>query len=126
MTSLRSPPATHCRRRSARNCNCAAMDSMASPTAMCPPCCWNRWAAALGGVDAVAFTGGIGEHSATIRTQICQDLEFLGLRLDAESNRAASKEPARISANESTVQAWVIPTNEALQIARETYSLLRT
>ncbi|HLV79542.1 MAG TPA: acetate kinase [Chthonomonadaceae bacterium] len=83
------------------------------------------YAAALGGLDAVAFTGGIGEHSASMRQRICEGLEFLGLRLDAPRNAAAAPpKAAPISADGSPVVVWMIPTNEELQIARETFHLL--
>ncbi len=83
------------------------------------------YAAALEGLDAVAFTGGIGEHSVSMRERICRRMEFLGLQLDAERNRNVSAaDPTRISADDSSVQLWVIPTDEELQIARETYALL--
>jgi acetate kinase len=83
------------------------------------------YAAALGGVEAVAFTGGIGEHSVLMRRRICRGLEFLGLRLDAEQNaRVGGREPARISSDDSPAQLWVIPTDEERQIAREAYALL--
>ncbi len=59
------------------------------------------YAAVLGGLDAVAFTGGIGEHSASMRERICRGLEFLGLRLDGSRNQAAvGKEAAQISADD--------------------------
>ena len=83
------------------------------------------YAAAMGGLDAVAFTGGVGEHSGQMRARITQGLEFLGLRMDAERNEAASgHEAARISAGDGSVSIWMIPTDEERQIARETYALL--
>ena len=83
------------------------------------------YTAALAGVDAVAFTGGIGEHSADIRSRICRRLGFLGLHLSNVANsHLVHGEPARISEDDSTVQAWVIPTNEELQIARNAQNLL--
>jgi acetate kinase len=82
------------------------------------------YAAGLGGVDAVAFCGGIGEHSPGMRGRICQRLAFLGLRLDAALNENAGAEPQRISADQSKTLAWVIPTDEERQIARETHALL--
>jgi acetate kinase len=83
------------------------------------------YAAVLGGVDAVAFAGGIGEHSAGMRQRIIRGLEFLGMKLDATPNAMAVKgEPARVSTDESRVAIWVIPTNEELQIAREVFALL--
>jgi acetate kinase len=82
------------------------------------------YAAALGGLDAVAFTGGIGEHSHTIRARICRGLDFLGLVLDDALNERAGGEPTRISLDTASVQAWVIATDEERQIARETRRLL--
>ena len=84
------------------------------------------YAAALGGLDGVAFTGGIGEHSASMRRRICQGLGFLGLRLDDELNGAANGSVAmRISEDNGSVQIWVIPTDEERQIALSTYEQLR-
>jgi len=84
------------------------------------------YAAALEGLDAVAFTGGIGEHSASMRRRICQGLDFLGLRLDHELNEAADGRAAmRISKDSGAVQIWVIPTDEERQIARSAYEQLR-
>jgi len=74
-------------------------------------------AASLGGLDALVFTGGIGENSAIIRERVCRDAAWLGLELDADANAAGG---ARISAQGSRVGAWVIPTNEELMIARHT------
>lgn len=77
------------------------------------------YAAALGGVDAIAFTGGIGEHSSAMRARICEGLEFLGVRLDPARNAAATtgESGAYISATGSAVAVWVIPTDEELEIA---------
>lgn len=78
------------------------------------------YAASLGGLDAVAFTGGIGERSAAMRVRICAGLEFFGLHLSAEVNeKAEGKEAAQISLGDSAVSVWVIPTDEERQIARE-------
>jgi len=73
--------------------------------------------AALGGLDALVFTGGIGENAAPIRAQVCDALAWLGVELDAEAN---AKTGPRISTAGSKVTAWVIPTNEELMIARHT------
>jgi acetate kinase len=82
------------------------------------------YAAALGGVDTLVFTGGIGEHSVGMRARICKDLDFLGLHLDADRNAAVSgKEPADISSGE-TGSLWIVPTDEERQIARDTFMLL--
>jgi acetate kinase len=78
-------------------------------------------AAALGGLDAVVFTGGIGENSAEIRDRVCRDAAWLGLDLDAAANHAGGP---RISQPESRVSAWVVPTNEELMIAQHTQWVL--
>ena len=83
------------------------------------------YAAALEGLDAVAFTGGIGEHSASMRRRICKGLDFLGLRLDDDLNEAGDGRVAmRISKDSGAVQMWVIPTDEERQIARSAYEQL--
>jgi len=78
-------------------------------------------AAALGGLDAIVFTAGIGEHAALIRQRICEDAAWLGVELDAEAN---SQGGPRISTAASRVQAWVVPTNEELMIARHTRAVI--
>jgi acetate kinase len=77
-------------------------------------------AAAAGGLDALVFTAGIGEHSAEIRAHICEQSAWLGIRLLSESNLAGGP---RISAIDSAVSVWVIPTNEELMVARHTFAL---
>lgn len=76
--------------------------------------------AALNGADAVVFTAGIGENRPEIRAQVCESLEALGIRIDAERNRVAAGVEADISADGATTRVWVIPTNEELLIARDT------
>jgi acetate kinase len=78
-------------------------------------------AAVLGGIDGIVFTAGIGENSAEIRRRICEASAWLGLKLDLEAN--ATRGPL-ISASDSKVSTWVIPTNEELLIARHTGRLL--
>jgi acetate kinase len=78
-------------------------------------------AAALGGLDAIVFTGGIGENSAEIRTRVCRDAAWLGVALDDAANRAGGP---RISAAGSKTAAFAVPTNEELMIARHTHQLL--
>jgi len=78
-------------------------------------------AAALGGLDALVFTGGIGENSAELRERVCHDAAWLGVQLDAAANRAAGP---RISTQSSRTAAWVLPTNEELMIARHTRRVL--
>jgi acetate kinase len=82
------------------------------------------YAAVLEGVDAVAFTGGIGQHSPTMRSRICRRLGFLGLSLDNGRNAGAGNEPTKISVDTCSVSVWMVPTDEELQIARETQKVL--
>jgi acetate kinase len=77
--------------------------------------------AALGGLDALVFTGGIGEHAAEIRRRVCENARWLGIALDGEANQAGG--PC-ITQNDSHPSAWIIPTNEDLMIARHTSRLL--
>ena len=78
-------------------------------------------AAALGGLDALVFTGGIGENAAVIRARVCRDAAWLGLELDEAANGAGGP---RLTRPDSRVSAWVIPTNEELMIAQHTRRLL--
>jgi len=78
-------------------------------------------AGALGGLDAIVFTAGIGERAAPIRERVCRQAAWLGVELDPQAN--AGHGP-RISTASSRVPAWVIPTNEELMIARHTGALL--
>ena len=78
-------------------------------------------AAALGGIDALIFTGGIGEHAASIRAAICQRCEWLGLELDADANQ---NDVPCITHAKSLVSAWVIATNEELMIAQHSYAVI--
>jgi acetate kinase len=78
-------------------------------------------AAALGGLDAIVFTAGIGEHAAPIREQVCRRAAWLGVELDQVANAAHGP---RISTPASRVAAWVLPTNEELMIARHTRDLV--
>jgi acetate kinase len=81
------------------------------------------YAAAMGGVDAIAFTGGIGENSARLRSLCCQGLEFLGVRLDPESNERGSGDRI-VSAPDSQVAVVALATNEELIVARRAYGCL--
>ena len=81
------------------------------------------YAAALGGLDCLVFTAGVGENSASMRARICEGLEFLGVKLDPEKNNTRGKETI-ISADDSKVTVWVIPTNEELMIAQDTAALV--
>ena len=82
------------------------------------------YVAAMNGVDAIVFTGGIGENNTTTRKIICEGLSYLGVEVDVAVNKVTRQgKQARISTDASRVQAWVIPTNEELLIARETAQL---
>ncbi len=77
------------------------------------------YVAAMGGVDAIAFTAGLGENSITMRDKICLGLEYLGTRIDPVKNNVRGK-PAEISVDGAKVKIFVVPTNEELVIARDT------
>jgi acetate kinase len=76
--------------------------------------------AAMGGADAIIFTGGIGENAPDIRARICQGLEWAGIQLDVDRNRQTKGQPADIGVEGSKLPVWVIPTDEELLIARDT------
>lgn len=82
------------------------------------------YAAAMNGLDAVVFTAGIGENSDVIRKLVCTDMDYLGLALDEEKNSVRSKEIRNIGKEESKVKILVIPTNEELEIAKQTISFV--
>lgn len=81
--------------------------------------------ALLGGVDVVVFTGGIGENSQRIRSNSCRNMEWAGLKVDVSKNLAAQRDQeVCISSDNSRVQAWIIPTNEELVVARQTAEVI--
>ena len=82
------------------------------------------YSAALGGLDCLVFTAGVGENSASMRARICAGLEYLGVKIDPEKNNTRGKE-AIISTDDSKVTVWVIPTNEELMIAQDTAELVK-
>lgn len=82
------------------------------------------YAAALGGVDVILFTGGVGENQADIREAVCSGLEYMGVHIDAEKNNATRGDEAVISTADSAVKVCVIPTDEELMIAKDTLSLV--
>lgn len=81
------------------------------------------YAAAMGGVDAIVFTAGLGENSAEMRERICDGLEFLGVEIDKKKNAVRGK-VAEISKDNSKTKVYVIPTNEELMIARDTKAIV--
>jgi acetate kinase len=75
--------------------------------------------ALLGGADVIVFTGGIGENSERIRTNVCRNMEWAGIELNAQKN-AGLKGEACISTDGSRIQVWTVPTNEEIVVARQT------
>lgn len=82
------------------------------------------YAAAMNGLDAVLFTGGIGENAYDVREKVCENMEFFGIKLDKSANDGLRGQLKKISADDSKVDVWVVPTNEELLIARDTLALI--
>ena len=83
-----------------------------------------RFGTTLNGADAVVFTAGIGENRVELRESVCAALDFCGLKLDAKVNAATHATEAKISAPDSRIEVWVIPTNEEIVIARNAWAKL--
>lgn len=83
-----------------------------------------KYAVAMGGIDALVFTGGVGENQINVRKNICKQLEFMGIEIDEEKNNIRGEEK-EISKESSKVKIWIVPTNEELMIARETLRMLK-
>ena len=81
------------------------------------------YTAVLGQLDAVIFTGGIGENAAEVRAKICSELELIGIEIDADKNKNTCGKQGRISTDKSRVKVFVIPTDEEAAIAKDTYKL---
>jgi acetate kinase len=81
------------------------------------------YAAAMGGVDVIAFTGGIGENDGPVRADACEGLEYMGVKIDTEYNYPLRGKEATISTPDSKVTVMIVPTNEELVIARDTVEL---
>jgi acetate kinase len=81
--------------------------------------------AAMGGADAVVFTGGIGENSADVRTRICAGMEWAGLQIDTARNQETVGREGQISTDGSKLLAYAIPTDEELLIARDTVRVIK-
>ncbi|PUE64216.1 acetate/propionate family kinase [Arcobacter caeni] len=84
------------------------------------------YAGLMGGVDAICFTAGIGENSDLIREKVCHGLEFMGIELDVERNRVRELGNREISKKDSKTKIYIIPTNEELVIAKDTYNLVKS
>jgi acetate kinase len=82
------------------------------------------YAAAMNGLDVLVFTAGVGENSIVIRQAVCEGLTFFGIEIDEELNKIRSKDPRVISKEGSKVKVLVIPTNEELIIARDTFNII--
>jgi acetate kinase len=82
------------------------------------------YAAAMNGLDVLVFTAGVGENSAPLRKRILENLTYLGIEIDEHENLIRSGEDRRISKPTSKVEVLIIPTNEELVIARDTYELI--
>lgn len=83
------------------------------------------YAAAMNGLDAVLFTGGIGENAWEVREGVCKDMEFFGIKIDTEKNKSTRGELIKISTPDSKVEVWIVPTNEELLIARDTLAMIK-
>jgi acetate kinase len=83
------------------------------------------YAAAMNGIDAIVFTAGVGENSWLLRARTCLNLGYLGVEIDPEANMIRSKDDRRISTPNSKIEVLVVPTNEELVIARDTYELVK-
>jgi acetate kinase len=83
------------------------------------------YAAAMGGINAIVFTGGIGENSVRVREKVCSDLDYFGLKIDLRKNKEAIQKEAIISTEDSSIKVLVIPTNEELVIAQDTAKIVK-
>lgn len=83
------------------------------------------YAAVMNGLDAIIFTAGIGENSDVIRSLVCKNSDFMGIVLDEQKNKLRSKDIRDISTDSSKVRVLVVPTNEELEIAKQTFSLVQ-
>ena len=77
----------------------------------------------LGGADAIIFSGGIGENDSEVRELVCRQLGVLGISIDTGLNSRVRSKEVKLSTADSTVEVWIVPTNEELLIARDTLAL---
>lgn len=82
------------------------------------------YAAALNGIDAIVFTGGVGENDVNVRKMVCTEMEYLGIQLDEGKNKVRSGEIREINVDDSLVKVLIVPTNEELEIVKQCYELL--
>ncbi|MGB5363095.1 MAG: acetate kinase [Aureibaculum sp.] len=83
------------------------------------------YAAAMNGLDAIVFTAGIGENSMVLRKLICTNMEFLGIKLDVDKNNIRAKKLTEIQAENSNIKILIVPTNEEVEIAKQSYDLIK-
>ncbi|GAB1858574.1 acetate kinase [Flavobacteriaceae bacterium MHTCC 0001] len=83
------------------------------------------YTAVMNGLDAIVFTAGIGENSISMRERICKDLEYLGIQIDSEKNQVRPDKATDVSTNTSKVKVLIIPTNEELEIAKQSVNLFK-
>ena len=83
------------------------------------------YAAVMNGIDVVLFTGGIGENAPEVRSGACSSMDFFGIKLDEKVNAETRGKLCKISAPDSKVEVWVVPTNEELLIARDTLAMIK-
>ena len=79
----------------------------------------------MNGLDAIVFTAGVGENDFSIRKLICEEMDFLGISLDDDRNKIRSKEIREINKKDAKTKILVIPTNEELEIARQSFELIK-
>jgi acetate kinase len=82
------------------------------------------YAAALNGVDAIVFTGGVGENDMNVRRMVCNEMDYLGIKLDLEKNKIRSESIREINTDDSLAKILIVPTNEELEIVKQCYELL--
>lgn len=83
------------------------------------------YAAVLNGLDAIVFTAGVGENDADMRAEACRDMDFFGIALDLTRNAAPGSEAREVQSEDSQVKILIVPTNEELEIAQQTFTLLQ-
>jgi len=84
-----------------------------------------KYAATLNGLDALVFTAGIGENDAIVRSLVCRNMEYFGLEIDEDRNSKRSKETREINIEGGSTKILVVPTNEELEIARQSFQLVQ-
>ena len=82
--------------------------------------------AALGGLDALVFTGGIGENSTHVRSEVCENMKYLGIEIDETLNSGLNGKEGDISTRDAHVRTWIVPTNEELTIAKDTLEIYKS